>query len=776
MEIDLYKVWLFLKEKISKNKVFIICVIELICLTVYSFTVISKGAVNYSFTENGIYGNSQDGMVMTQTLKDETAETIDSLRTVGVTLNKGIYDITVRYVSTNGGTAEAFGQTFNDNSMWKDAIELPSTKEEVSFQIWVNDKTDETGIEIRSNGGELVVDSIQMKTTWNSMLYLVICFILKICFLDLILFGIMFRDRLRKYSVPVCGILGITFICSLGLFTRYLLPGHDFVFHMNRIEGLKDGLMSGMFPVRIQPTWNNGWGYAVSVMYGDLTILFPALMRICGFTVQTTWKTFVVAVNLATALISYYSFRKICRNRYKVLFATLIYCTGLYRLACIYLRAAVGEFTVMMFLPLVVLGFWYAFEEDISGEEYGKKLIAPVIGFTGMLQTHILTCEMCALFIIVLGIIMMKKVLRRKTLLYFAKIALFTIAVNLWFLVPFVRFGTEDLVLWQAKEVENEFQLWGLSVTELFATEPSNAYGFTFAYNVSLAYKCTFAVGLALWGGAVIALFLLWNKKVNKPKAAAISFSFGVIAAFMATNLFPYSMIKNYFPHFAAMLFKIQFPYRFLGLTSLFFTLAVFFVLLRIRRDMVKPALKVLLVILSVLAVYQGMDYQYQVLYSGICETKYSAAALDTTYVVSGEYLYQNSYVDVTNTDRTVTGNGAEIFGVQRESLNTSVTCRADQKDAYIEVPTFYYPGYTAVDDSGKHYKVLRSSNNNRIRINLAEGFEGTIRISYQEPLYWRICEIISLIALIGLIFHRKAEEYFVHRGNRKWVKKSGMI
>lgn len=753
MEVDLYDIWVTLQEKLKKYRVCLICFAELVILAVYSLTIISKGTTDLSFDESGIFADSADGPVDTNVLKEETSDRINYLRTQGVTLDRGIYDITVEYRADNGGMAEAFGQTINGLSMWQNTVSLSPARSETSFQVWVNDTTNDFGVLVKSYGGEFSVDHIRIKTAWNSRLYYIICFLIKICVLDLLLFGIMFRDRLRKYSVSICGILGITFICSLGLFTRYLLGGHDILFHMNRIEGLKDGLLSGAFPVRIQPTWNNGWGYAVSVMYGDLTLLLPAFMRICGFTVQTTWKTFIVAVNFATAILSFYSFREICRDKYKALFAALIYCTGIYRMACIYVRAAAGEFTVMMFLPLVVLGFWYAFEEDTGKEEYGKKLIPPVMGFTGMIQTHVLTCEMSALFILALCIIMIKKVLRKRTFLYLLKIVIATVLVNLWFLVPFLVFLREDLVISQMSEMRDDFRIWGLSVTELFATSASHAYGFTFGENSSLANKCTFTVGLALWGSAAMAFLLLWNKKVEKPKAAVISLAFGITSACLTTNLFPYHLIKKYVPFLAAVLSKIQFSYRFLGLAGLFFTLAVLLVLMRIRRDkVIKRYLPVFLILLSALAIWQGMDYQYQIIYGGACETKYSPAAIDTTYVSTGEYLYRDSSVDVTNTDIKVTGSGAEVLASEKRYLNTSVTCSAGQKDAFIEIPVFYYPGYVAVDTKGEEYRVSRSMNNNRIRVDIPEGFAGTVNIFYREPVYFRICEIISLIALTGLL------------------------
>ena len=760
MELDLYRVTRKWKAIKKTYKVSTIILIELILLLIYGAGVVSKGSVSYFFDQGKLFRQTEQGEIFGNRISEENAENERELRTMGVSLERGIYEVSIQYRATNGGTAEIFGQTVDARSIWADRVGLSPEKTKSSFQVWINDQTDGAGVLFRlTNGGELAIDSVRIKTAWNSQLYLVVCFLLKLLLLDAFLFTVMYREELQKHSVCIIGILGITFLCSVGLFNRYMITAHDTIFHMNRIEGLKDGILSGAFPVKIQPTWNNGWGYAVSTLYGDLLFLFPAFMRIIGFTVQTTWKTFFVLINLATALSSFYAFYRMGRDKYKALFATLIYCTGLYRLICMYTRSAVGEAGVMIFLPLVILGFWYAFGEEPWQEGYGTKLIAPVIGFTGMIQTHILTCEMAAFFMIALCIWMIRKVMCRKTFLYLLKIAVFTLLINLWFLVPLFRYLKEDLIISMKAEMEETFQMWGLSVTELFTTTASNAYFFTFDDNVSLAFKCTLTVGLALWGCAVLTLILLWNKRVKKGRAATICLSFGLVSAWLTTNLFPYDYINKYLPALAGILAKIQFPYRFLGLTCTFFCLAVFFALKEVNPAKLKKYLIPAVMLLSAVAVYQGMDYQYQFLYGGACETRYGTGNLDTTGVMTGEYLYLYSSTEVTKWDQNVTGEGVEISGVYKKYLKTDVTCSAVWEGAYIEVPTFYYPGYVAVDDAGKKYTLERSGNNNRIRVELPEDFAGTIHISYQEPVYFRICEVISLLAFMGLLLHKEIEE-----------------
>lgn len=71
-----------------------------------------------------------------------------------------------------------------------------------------------------------------------------------------------------------------------------------------------------------------------------------------GFTMQNAYKLFVVLVNLATVIVSYYSFRVIFKRAELALVAAIMYSMSLLRLVDLYQRGAVGEFTALIFFRL----------------------------------------------------------------------------------------------------------------------------------------------------------------------------------------------------------------------------------------------------------------------------------------------------------------------------------------------------------------------------------------------------------------------------------------
>ena len=63
-------------------------------------------------------------------------------------------------------------------------------------------------------------------------------------------------------------------------------------------------------------------------------------------------------MTLSTAIIAYYSFGKITASRKLGLLGAALYTLSCYRLVCTYIRASVGEYTAITFLPLVLVGLY----------------------------------------------------------------------------------------------------------------------------------------------------------------------------------------------------------------------------------------------------------------------------------------------------------------------------------------------------------------------------------------------------------------------------------
>ena len=159
---------------------------------------------------------------------------------------------------------------------------------------------------------------------------------------------------------------GILFIVSLPEMISGFYDGHDMAFHLLRIEGIAQELKNGSFPARIHSLSLYGYGYPVSIFYGDILLYLPAMLRIVGVPVMSAYKVYILFINVLTMLISYFSFSKMFKNRNVAVLGTLIYVTSPYRMLDVYIRAAVGEYTAMMAYPLIALALYLIYTSDAA--------------------------------------------------------------------------------------------------------------------------------------------------------------------------------------------------------------------------------------------------------------------------------------------------------------------------------------------------------------------------------------------------------------------------
>ena len=172
---------------------------------------------------------------------------------------------------------------------------------------------------------------------------------------------------------------------------------------------------------------------AAPLYYCDLFLYLPALLYNAFVPLQVCYQIYAVLVNAATMLLAYYSFARMGRNRLYGAAAAFAYTLCAYRLTNLLLRASVGEYTAMAFLPLVVLGAW-----AIAGEERpaARDWLPLAIGMAGIVQSHLLTTELAALFLALFWLWHLPRMLRPGRLLAALKAVAVAAGLSAWFLLP----------------------------------------------------------------------------------------------------------------------------------------------------------------------------------------------------------------------------------------------------------------------------------------------------------------------------------------------------
>lgn len=745
-----------LMKRIRTHKYLCITLIEIFIFLIGSIAVLSQRNVKLVFDQGDIKYSAESNTYDTNEINAENAKPDSYLFIPEQELNKGIYNITIDYASTSNNNACEF--SYHSEIAFGaliDRIPLNNYCNQKVSTFWVNQKLQNFRTLIKyGNDGDLKVDKVTISTAWNSKLYQ----IFRLMVFWLIVNGLTWLwfnwRKIKKENFYVAlGLFAAVAISSSGLFVQYYLDGHDLVYHLLRIEGLKDGLMSGAFPVRIHPNWVNGWGYAAPIMYGDATLIVPALLRIIGVNVQNAYKCYIIYLNILTAAFAYYSFMKMSKSKYTGIVCSIIYTIAPYRLLDIYTRAAFGEYAAMTFFPLIALGIWHAFIDDVDDKDYMRKWIAPVIGFTGLIQSHTLSTEMVGLFIILICIIGIKKVIRKQTFWYLAKIVIYTTLVNLWFLVPMLSYFGEKLVVFSSGYYP--IQSKGVNLTELFAPFTTGFYGFYWDGIVSLGNKPAITLGIVF---VVIFILYLWTsnqkKKWKYRKIACAVSGLGILSVYMVTIYFPYDKIMQWSEITTKLLGIIRLPYRFLSISNILLTVLACIILMTYKKKKYKKQYLMIVILLLSVSMFQSSDYIYKILlWRTDSPVVYAGERLNTNTLIGAEFLYEGSNTDVPFSDNEVHGYGVTVENYTKKYNNISMHCSGVQGDsAYVEVPLFCYKGYVAYDQNSKEHFRLEHGDANRIRVYLPDGYEGDIRGKFEEPALWRVSEIISILAILLLV------------------------
>ena len=681
-------------------------------------------------------------------LQESVARSGAVANTPSYVMNKGSYRATLNYSADKNGNVLELWEQGDKIAAWQ----LNYWEKELTVDFALS--KDAKALQLRINyGGDGALTVKRLSLAPYTLFYTDTYFLIGVFLILHLAAWLSVRSGKRlsqEKMVDYAVILGVALLATTPMMQTYLYNADDLCYHLARLEGLKDGILDGqVIPVNILPEGLQNNGY-MNAMYPYLFLYIGAFMRLCGVSLAFSYKTLIFLSNLGSAVCAYVAVKSMVKSRRSVILSVVLYTLMPYRFTNIFSRGDLGETLALVFWPMVIAGLYHI----VMGDR--KKWHYLVIGFTGALQSHILSVAYVAAVCVITALLYCVRIARERRYTELLKAAGLTVLLNAWYVVPFLYYYfkenlDKDVLRWSGY-FEQSINLSNMTQT------------------LSLYNKQYFSLGLALLGCLGIGIVYLLCERRGKVSGAdgfmLYLLTLGGIFVFLATGYFPSrALMKNaFFENIATML---QFPWRFLGPASACFLFVGAAGLA--RSELLKPyrnlifAMLVslnLLVIVSVPADNNHVPYK----------NAESAASKghETKLGASVGLFYPHEWRLMGATEDRLTGSvvisdisSVSVYDFRKEGTKAAVSYIARSDDAYIELPVQNYLGYRAVNELGQPVRI-EQGNGGRMRIFVeGDGAEHRIYVRYGPVPGFIIADVVSALTVLYCLYRVWFRKWF---------------
>lgn len=679
-------------------------------------------------------------------VKESMARTGIIAGTPELVINKGTYSLSFQYETDETGNVIELWEQGNKVAGW----DLDPEQNTFTTDFTLAKDAQQFSVKLNYNGsGSFLVQKLTLtpRTLFYTDTYFIIIVFLVFCLAGYFLYQKHLQQPIsQEKRIDFCIILGVALLATSPMFSTYLYNGDDLCYHLARIEGIKDGILDGQVPVIIMPEALKGNGY-LNAMYPYLFLYIGAFLRICRVSIGLSYKVIIFLANLGSALCAYYAFKSVSKSRRAVILAVVLYTLMPYRFTNIFSRGDLGETLALTFWPLLIAGMYHV----ILGDR--KKWYYLVIGFSGILQSHILSVTFAAGFCIIAALVFIVDVWKEKRYVEIVKAAGVTILLNLWFLVPFVYYYfTEDL--------GTDVLRWSGYFEQ--SINPSNLAQTFSPYN-----KQYFSLGLPLLGCVGIGvLHLVCERKEKKTRMDGyllFLLVLGCILTYMITGYFP-SLKMRESEFLNSIMTMLQFPWRFLGPAC---TCFLFVGLLWMETSKIlvpyRNLIFALFIGLNLLTIQVVPTDNIHMPYDDAMAT--ASKGHDSKMASNIGIFYPHEWrlggvADEQLTTSVIVSdlNYVKVSNYKKEGTKVWTTYTCNHDGEYLELPILNYAGYKAYNEKGERLEIIEG-NYQRIRIMIpADGLEHTVYVRFGPVWGFVFADVVSFLAIVGIVWmYRKS-------------------
>lgn len=675
-------------------------------------------------------------------LQDSVARYGTVANTPSFVLNRGTYKVTLAYSAENKDSVLELWEQGDKIAAWP----INSWEQELAAEFTLSKDAKALQFRINYSGkGLLVVKKLTFtpRTLFYTDTYFMILVVLALylagwkCFVEN---RVRFTQRrLLDFAV----ILGAALLATTPLMQTYLYNGDDLCYHLARLEGLKDGILDGQIPVNILPEGLQNNGY-MNAMYPYLFLYIGAFLRICRVSLALSYKTIVFLANLGTAVSAYVAVKSMVKERRCILLAVILYTLMPYRFTNIIHRGDLGETLALIFWPLVIAGLYHI----AMGNR--RKWYYLVIGFSGVLQSHILSAAYVTGFCVFTALFYCVRIVREKRYVEIGKAAGLSLLLNAWYLVPFLYY-------YFMEDLNKDVLRWSGYFEQ--SINPSNL-----TQSVSLYNKQYFSLGFALIGCIAVGIVFLLIERRERGQDIdgflAYLLVSGIFFTFLCTGYFPSRVLmeNDFFRNIGTML---QFPWRFLGPASACF---LFVGAAGLERSkLLAPYKNAVLAVLIGLNLFIIVTVPTDNIHMPYKNAQAQASkGHETKLGTSVGLFYPHEWrltdaIDEKLTTSVVISDFTAITvnDYKKKGTKAAVSYTANDSAAYLELPIQSYLGYRLKDENGKPVAFTRGTGG-RIRFFVnGDGMPHQVYVRYGPVAGFVIANIVSAVTLLLIFLYR---------------------
>lgn len=326
--------------------------------------------------------------------------------------------------------------------------------------------------------------------------------------------------RKSKLLFFVFLVIFLTFFSFKSLLKPGYFPMHDDMQPIRVLE-MDKCFKDGQIPCRWVPDLGYGYGYPLYIYYSPLAYYLMEGFHLLGFSILNSIKIEFILSFIFSGLAMFLLGKSLWGNL-GGLISAIFYVYAPYRATDVYSRGAVGEFTALVFLPLIL----WAILEFIR-QKKTKYLIFLGLSYGGLLLTHNITSLIFTPIAAFWGIFLLWYYHKWKLLPKLFLGAVLGVCLAGFFILPAVF---EKNLAHVESMIAGYFNYLAhfVSIRQLFFSTHWGYGSSEFGPNDDF----TFAIGIFHWLFALIALI------IGLGKARKEKFSFLVLVFLIAVGLF----------------------------------------------------------------------------------------------------------------------------------------------------------------------------------------------------------------------------------------------